>query len=195
MKTNNLTASTNTFSDNDPPLMTRFGYSIEQVDPLEAKCAVIRSLLQDSEPLVTKDMISANITRDKLLLCVQLYGKLFQRNYPILHSPTFSLADTSPVLLLAMMLTGACYSEVISNDHVIKFCMSLLILIEKMPVCDLHPSARGCPLLILSSMRSICKSQTYLPSKQASSYVVSWSVHGMKWLPGLCRFILRATFR
>ena len=114
--------------------MTRFGYSIEQTDPVEAKCAAVRSLLQNSEPLVTKDMISANITRDKLLLCIQLYGKLFQRNYPILHSPTFTLVDTSPILLLAMMLTGACYSDVISNEHIVKFCMSLLILIEKLPV-------------------------------------------------------------
>ena len=130
--------STNALSHIDPPLIARFGYSMEQLDPLEAKCADIRSLLKDSQPLVIEEMITAHINRDKLLLCVQLYGKLFQRNYPILHSPKFKLVDTPSILLLAMMLTGACYSDVISNEHITRFCMSLLILIEKMPVGELY---------------------------------------------------------
>ena len=113
----------------------RRGFSTKQVDPVESKCAAIRTLLQGSEPLVTEDMIARYINRETLLVCIQSYGNYFQRNLPILHSPTFELIETSPILLLAIMLVGASYSDdLIRAAHIVKFAMRLLILIENQPV-------------------------------------------------------------
>ena len=108
---------------------------MHQVDPVEARCLEIRILLQNSEPFVAKDIVTAYITRHNLIRCTELYGKHFQPNVPILHMPTFNLTEASPILLLAIMVVGACYSDdLIPNSHTNKLAMRLLVLIENQPV-------------------------------------------------------------
>jgi hypothetical protein len=111
------------------------GFDIEQIDPVEAKCNEIRDFLRGSEPLVTKEIIEKCITRENLILFLQSYGKHYNRNFPILHSPTFNMTKTSPRLLLAMYIVGACYSEgIIPQNYMFKLAMHLLINIKNQPV-------------------------------------------------------------
>ena len=75
--------------------------------------------------------VTAFITRHNLVICSELYGKHFQPNVPILHMPTFYLIEASPILLLAVMLVGACYSDkMIPVSLINKLAMRLLVLIE-----------------------------------------------------------------
>ena len=114
---------------------TRNGFSLEQMDPVEAKCEEIRSLLKGSEPLVTHDMISVFVTRENLFLFSQLYGQHFQRNFPILHVPSFRLIQTPAFLLLAIMIAGSCYSNnQVPISSIIGLAMQTLTLIEDQPV-------------------------------------------------------------
>lgn len=107
------------------------GFSLQQIDPVEAKCLEIRNLLQEPEPFVDKTVVAAFITRNNLVLCSELYGKHFQPNVPILHMPTFYLIEASPILLLAVMLVGACYAEnLVPVSLINKLAMRLLVLIE-----------------------------------------------------------------
>ena len=110
------------------------------MDPVEAKCDEVRHLLKGSEPLVTEEMISTYFTRENLLLFTGLYGKVWQRNYPILHAPTFELIETSPILLLAIMIVGAnCCEGPIPMADIVKLAIRLLILIQNQPVSS-HPA-------------------------------------------------------
>ena len=107
------------------------GFLLQQIDPVEAKCLEIRNLLQDSEPFMANSTVTAFITRHNLVICSELYGKHFQPNVPILHMPTFYLIEASPILLLAVMLVGACYSDkMIPVSLINKLAMRLLVLIE-----------------------------------------------------------------
>lgn len=111
------------------------GFSVKQIDPVEAKCFEIRELILNGEPIEAHDAINTYITRDNIILCSELYGKHFQPNVPILHRPTFDLTRTSPILLLAIMLVGACYSGgLIPVQHITKLAMRLLALIEQQSV-------------------------------------------------------------
>lgn len=87
------------------------GFAIAQLDPAEAKCLEVKALLEESLAFAKDDDALAYINRGNLVLCVGLYGKHFQPNLPDIHMPTFMLTETSPSLLLALMLVGACYSE------------------------------------------------------------------------------------
>ena len=121
-----------------PLLPISDSFSIAQMDPVEAKCQQIRQLLEDSRPPVSGVIISTCITRRNLLLCSQLYGKHFQRNFPIIHSPSFKLMDASPILALAIMLAGACYSEgLLPLDYVTKLAMQLQVIITTQPVSNI----------------------------------------------------------
>ena len=121
-----------------PPLPASDGFSIAQMDPVEAKCQQIRHLLEDSQPLLSSVIISTCITRRNLLLCSQLYGKHFQRNFPIIHSPSFKLVNASPILTLAIMLAGACYSEgLLHLDYITKLAMQLQVIITTQPVSNI----------------------------------------------------------
>ena len=106
------------------------GFSIARMDPVEGKCMEIRELLKNSKSTLSSEIISACITRRNLLLCSELYGKHFQRNFPVIHAPSFNLVEASPLLALAVMLTGACYSEgLLPLDYVTKLAMELLAVI------------------------------------------------------------------
>ena len=110
------------------------GFSLHQIDPVGAKCLEIQTLLRNSEAFVSPDIVTRYLTRTNLATCIELYGRHFQPNVPILHMPTFNVAKTSPILLLAMMLVGACYSnKLIPVSHINKLAMQLLTLIEHQP--------------------------------------------------------------
>ena len=87
------------------------GFAIAQLDPVEAKCLEVKALLEESLTFAKDDDALSYINRENLVLCVGLYGKHFQPNLPDIHIPTFTLTETPPSLLLALMLVGACYSE------------------------------------------------------------------------------------
>ena len=107
------------------------------MDPVEAKCAEIRHLLKGSWPLVTDEMISTYFTRENVVQFCGLYGKAFQRNYSILHAPTFKLTETPPILLLAIVIAGSnCCDGPIPMVDIVKLAMRLLILVQNQPVSD-----------------------------------------------------------
>lgn len=111
------------------------GFRLEQLDPVEAKCAEMRELIHSTESLVHGDELNKYITRKNVLLCGQLFGKHLSRNIPIVHSPSFMLTEAPPMLLLAVTLGGACYSDaVIPAKSVTQFTMGLLISIERQTV-------------------------------------------------------------
>ena len=111
------------------------GFSLNRLDPLEAKCNELIELLKQSDPLDSEDIPSQFITRRNIVHLCHLYGKHFQHNMPIIHSPTFDILKSPPILLLAIMLVGACYSEgSIPPTQVTKLAMRLLAVIGAEPV-------------------------------------------------------------
>ena len=107
------------------------GFSYERMDTVQVKCDEIKRLLHGSEPLVVQSMIDEHITREKVLLCCHLYGKNFQRHFPVVHSPSFNLSQTPAPLLLAITIAGAGFEERQMPSAVInKLAMRLLLLIE-----------------------------------------------------------------
>ncbi|EWG54994.1 hypothetical protein FVEG_13066 [Fusarium verticillioides 7600] len=76
--------------------------SLEQPDPLQAKCGAIQTLLQGPGPELPENVVTRSINRENLLQALQLFSRNFQHHIPILHAPTFNLATASPLLVLAM---------------------------------------------------------------------------------------------
>ena len=83
--------------------------------------------------MVTHDLISVYVTRENLILFIQLYSQHFQRHLPILHAPSFRITQTPAtvgdddswrVLLNNKMLVSS----------IIDLAMETLTLIEKQPV-------------------------------------------------------------
>ena len=120
------------------PAFPRRGFSLEQNDPVEAKCAAIRSLLQTSDPAFSEGLVTTCMTRSKILLCHRLYGTHFQYHFPILHSPTHRFTEASPLLILAMVLAGAHYATDIMEPAIIsQFALKLLMVVQTQPVGSL----------------------------------------------------------
>jgi hypothetical protein len=121
-----------------PPNGFPNGFLTAQIDPVEAKCADIRAILGS---FGTNDTPISYFTRANLVRLVELYSQYYQPNIPIVHGPTFRLIDESPVLLLAMMLVGACYSpeKTIPCTMVTKLSVMLLGWIDSQPVGFLDP--------------------------------------------------------
>ena len=117
------------------------GFSMRQIDPVEAKCVEMKALLEvSSEPALDSKCISLYITRENLTVCGALYGQHFQPNVPILHMPTFDVCHASPTLLCAIMLVGACYSDhLIPAACITKLAMRLSLAIEMQPVRSEDP--------------------------------------------------------
>ena len=118
------------FLDSEP-LLTNNAFLLRQLDPVEAKCVELRQMAQTS---LNGSTDTGFITRDSLIKCTELFAKHFSPNVPVLHLPTFSLVDTSPILLLAIMLVGACYSSNIPASTIHDYAMRLLNLIANQPV-------------------------------------------------------------
>lgn len=111
------------------------GLSIAQLDPVEAKCTEMRELLGDSTKLASKDIIDTYINRSNLVSCTDLYVKYFQPNVPIVHIPTFQVTEASPILLLSMVLVGACYAkDIIPMPIISRLAMRLLGLMNDQSV-------------------------------------------------------------
>ena len=117
------------------PAFVDNGFSLSRLDPLEAKRNQIIELLKRSAPLDSENVTYSYITRDNIVHLCHLYGKHFQHNLPIIHAPTFDMSKSPPILLLAIMLVGACYSEgSIPPADVTKLAMRLLTAIAAEPV-------------------------------------------------------------
>ena len=121
-----LTQPTRAFTDD--------GFSLARLDPIEAKCSEIIDLLKRSDPTDSEEIIHPYITRNNMVRSCHLYGKHFQHNLPIIHSPSFDILKSPPILLLAVMLVGACYSEdSIPPAQVTMLAMRLLAVIGSEP--------------------------------------------------------------
>ncbi|KAJ5118201.1 c2h2 transcription factor [Penicillium atrosanguineum] len=106
--------------------------SLEQLDPLFAKCAAIKALLQEPGPVVPEGVLTSSINRNNLLLALQLFSQNFQRHIPFLHVPTFDLATASPLLVLAMFIVGVCYTDIIRPaNHIFSMAIQVLVHIER----------------------------------------------------------------
>ena len=118
-----------------PALGSEEPFSLPQIDPLEFKCVEMRNLLKES---AANDLVAKFIARDNLVKCIGLCGKHFLPNIPILHLATFHITETPSILLLAMMLVGACYSEnIIPGPKLYDLAMRLLVIVNNQPVCSL----------------------------------------------------------
>lgn len=107
------------------------GLQLRQIDSVEAKCVEIQNYIGAFQTGIDHTILSKYITRDRLVDCVQLYGKCFQSIHPILHLPTFELTKTPPDLLAAMMLVGACYSSnIIPPAIVVQGAIHMLLVLE-----------------------------------------------------------------
>lgn len=142
------------------------GFSLEQIDPVEAKCIELRKFLAGSEPLLTEEIISTCVTRENLLLFIKSFGRDYTKNFPILHSPTFTLSTTPLILLIAMFCVGACYCEgVVPPAYVFKIAMRVLMMITHQPhevnmqgpsLSTIQASCFLCPVLVCSRDEIAC---------------------------------------
>ncbi|OQD79289.1 hypothetical protein PENANT_c055G05364 [Penicillium antarcticum] len=103
--------------------------SLEQLDPLFAKCAAIKALLREPGLAVPEGILTNSINRDNLLLALQLFSQNFQRHIPFLHTPTFDLAAANPLLVLAMFVVGVCYTDIIRPPNYI-FPMAIQVFVH-----------------------------------------------------------------
>ena len=158
------------------PTVSEGGFTMSQLDPTEAKCLEIRALLAGSWTSKDEDAL-AYINRSNLVLCVGLYGKRFQPNLPIIHLPTFTLIETSPTLLLALMLVGACCSESSVPRAIIdKLAMRLLFSIGSQAVSLLMTESSTLTKLSTVSMKPKWKFLRYPRYRQAAYWVTYLSL-------------------
>ncbi|KEF62560.1 uncharacterized protein A1O9_00533 [Exophiala aquamarina CBS 119918] len=109
-------------------------FSLAQIDPVESKCKELNALLHTKGRRIMDDLLGHFITREKLMLSIELFGRHFQRNLPIIHSASFNLVQAPRGLLLAMYCVGACYdSTIMKTQCVLKAAMQVLIDIENQP--------------------------------------------------------------
>ena len=107
-------------------------------DPFEEKCAEMRTLLQMPSFDMSESPSGSLLSRENIMNCHELYRKHFHQHYPILHLPTHSFMDASPILLLAMVLAGAYYSsEVIPAKIIPKLALRLISCIHSQQVRDI----------------------------------------------------------
>lgn len=100
-------------------------------------------MIKDFRPKLPEDTITRCMNRRGLVRAIDLCGKHYQTNHPILHSPTFNLSDCPPILLLAMFCVGASYAQdMFPVRDVFKIAMGTLIMIESLPVSTLQNPAK-----------------------------------------------------
>lgn len=149
------------------------GFSLARLDPIEVKCNEIIDLLKRSDPSDSGEDICHYITRKNIVYSCYLYGKHFQRNFPIIHSPSFDIVKSPPILLLAVMLVGACYAkDSIRLAQVTKFAIRLPIAIGAEPASIKVP-LRMLDVTNLRSTRQTCSVLQSPPFKPAYSSAAS----------------------
>ena len=116
------------------------GFHMEQIDPLEAKCEELKKILKMAQPRIMDDeIISEYMTRENLLSFCQSYGTKFQRHYPIIHMSSFKVTETEPILLLVVMLAGACGSDAkFASNYLMNVATQILVLIQNQEVSSLE---------------------------------------------------------
>ena len=102
------------------------GFSVYQMDPVRAKCETLIDFLRSYDLELNSTELQF-LTKDNLQQFVSLYGLHYQPNFPILHSPTFYVLDSPPILLLAMACVGAAYSNgLFSEKEIILLARKIL---------------------------------------------------------------------
>ena len=110
-------------------------FFLNQIDPVEARCRELQSIIREFEPKIPEGIITRCMNRQSLVRAIDLSGKHYQSNLPILHSPTFSLPTCDPMLLLAMFCVGAIYAQdKFQSRDIFKIAIGILIMIEGLPV-------------------------------------------------------------
>jgi hypothetical protein len=110
-------------------------FGLNQIDPVEARCHELQSIIRQFQPKVPEGVITRCINRQSLVRAIDLCGKHYQSNMPILHSPTFSLPTCDPILLLAMFCVGAIYAQdMFHSRDIFKIATGILNVIEGLPV-------------------------------------------------------------
>lgn len=85
--------------------------------------------------MVPEEVVVRSINRDSLLQALQLFGRNFQRHIPFLHAPTFDLTTSSPILVLAMFVAGACYTDLVRPaKYLYSMARRVLVHIERQQV-------------------------------------------------------------
>ena len=111
--------------------------SLAQIDPVEARCGDMKSLLRSDGRRISDEVINTCITREKIVQAIGLFGQHFQRHLPILHAASFSLSQAPSGLLLAMFCVGACYDNTIMDtENILRTAMHILTDIESQPVSN-----------------------------------------------------------
>ncbi|KEF51133.1 uncharacterized protein A1O9_12747 [Exophiala aquamarina CBS 119918] len=111
------------------------GFHLQQVDVVEAKCMELQSYLRASSANLPEGFIERHITRHNLVEFIELYGKHYHPIMPILHLSTFYLTTTQPVLLVAILLVGACHPEdLIPEAAIVQYAIHVLLLIKDLPL-------------------------------------------------------------
>lgn len=91
--------------------------------------------MREFQPKMPEEVITRCMNRQGLVRAIDLCGKNHQSNLPIIHSPTFSLSECPPILLIAMFCVGACYAQdMFSARDIFKIAMGTLIMIQNLPV-------------------------------------------------------------
>lgn len=110
-------------------------FCLDQIDPAEARCRELQSIIREFQPKIPEDIITRCMNRQSLVRAIDLCGKHYQSNLPILHSPTFSLSTCNPILLLAMFCVGAIYAQdMFQSRDIFKIAIGILMMIEGLPV-------------------------------------------------------------
>lgn len=131
--------------------------SLEQLDPLQAKCSAIQALLRGPGPALPEEVVMKSINRDNMLQALQLFGRNFQHHVPLLHASTFDLATASPLLVLAMFVVGSCYADIVRPaKYMFSMAMRVLVHVEKQqheidmgepPLSSIQASIAACSVL------------------------------------------------
>jgi hypothetical protein len=182
-----LTTPTRTFTND--------GFSLARLDPIEAKCSEIIALLKRLDPTDSEGIVDPYITRNNMVQGCHLYGRHFQRNLPIIHSPSFDILTSPPILLLAVILVGACYDEnTIPPTQVTKLAMRLLAAIGAEPV-NLKVSWQIFGVANVCSTKRTCSVLQSPPFKPAYSSAASYRARETWRRQRVLGFALLGTYR
>ena len=95
----------------------------------------MRNLLSEKALTMIDKKITAYITPENLLLFFQRFRQQYRRTWVFLHDLSFELTRCPPILSLAIMVVGGCYSpDRIPIEDVVSLAILVMRLIENQPV-------------------------------------------------------------